>query len=110
MQSYGASSVGTDISAVTIADNKTALIYLQPNNTIGITFIDRFPNIQSSIPNYDTSWPTVLPYNRLVATSFDSGSTKIYVYFQANGTSMSEISFDTVARAWASDAKYVSIG
>lgn len=109
MKSYGASSIGTDISSVSIANNKTALVYLQQNNTVGMTFIDTYPDIKSSFPNYDASWPTILPSRRLSGTSFDLNSTVIYVYYQANDTSIAEISYDIINRTWVPNPTYVSI-
>lgn len=109
VKSFGVSPIGTDISSVTVANNKTALVYLQPNNTIGMTFVDAYPDIKSSVPNFDTSWPTILPFRRFSGTAFDTDPTIIYIYYQVNDTIITEVSYNTINRAWALSPTYISL-
>ena len=121
---YGPSILGTDISMIPLTETTTAVIFLQPSNTIALGIRD---NSDNSVPALDdtryaiyhnqSSWGTTLPYSHFSATKMNmnshsdsliSDSALIFIYYQFNGSWIGEVTYNTVEKTWASVAQAVA--
>ena len=104
---------------VLLVENKTAIIFLQSNNTISLMIADTYkgtaPNKHNmSLENNhynrqnQTSCTTILPFSYFSATSLISNSTLIYMYYQLNETCIGEIIYNTSKGTWGSEPAHIS--
>ena len=101
---------GTDISLILLPLDKTATVYLQPNNVISLQIQSLASNYSTS-PVHRSSRTTPLEtYNRFSTASLAPNSTVLYTYYQASNSSLAEISYDFAADTWASKPAHIDIG
>lgn len=110
---YWPTLIGTDIFVLPLAENKTAIAFLQPDNTIALSVSNAtrvtYNNRAAATNLNETSQSTILPFGYFSATSLISNSTLIYFYYQLNDTFMGEITYNTIEGTWASEPAHISV-
>ncbi|MCJ1263818.1 hypothetical protein MMC22_003688 [Lobaria immixta] len=94
----------SDISSFRLAQHRTGIVYLLPNNTIQLQIgSTSSPGDAQGILGNTVSplTPSIIPSNHFSAASSGEKALKLYIYYQANETSLAEISFDTDNGVWS---------
>ena len=93
---------GTDIALALLPENRNAVIYLQPNHTIGLDVRgSAFATALNQSPSSNQStWPAQIPFNRISATALATDPSIVLVYYQTSNTTLAEISFNFTSGMW----------
>ena len=105
------------MNLVALDGSNVAIISLLPDQTIMTSIILPYElpaNLpQPTQPPYfverPSFWSTQIPFDHISATSVGGNSTLIYVYYQANDSSLAEIYYDTVNVFWPSVPTFIAV-
>ena len=111
-------SVDADILAVPLLGNQTALVFLNLDNTIGISIGQTYTNLITTIidpynpvpSSKGISSPSAIPFPHIAATSpgVNSMSSIIYMYCQINGTAIAEVTYNVANDSWGAGPIFIS--
>ncbi|MCJ1435908.1 hypothetical protein MMC27_005284 [Xylographa pallens] len=106
-----------EVNLVALDGPNLAIVSLLPNQTIMSSIIlpyvhsTNLPQTPLSAYLFErpSSWSTQIPFDHISATSVGRNSTLIYVYYQANDSSLAEIYYDTANVFWPSVPTFIVV-
>ncbi|MCJ1290002.1 hypothetical protein MMC34_001537 [Xylographa carneopallida] len=108
-----------EVNLVVVDELALAIVSLLPNQTITSSIINPYipppmmspyQTVESSrYYGHSSSWSTQIPFDHISATSLSGNATLIYVYYQANDSSLAEIYYDTANAFWPSVPTYIVV-
>ena len=113
LSSVGLSSNGSsDVASFRLSQHRTGIVYLLPNNTIQLQIGSTSSNgdAQGILGNaVSPPVPSSISSNHFSAASVGEKAIKLYIYYQANETSLAEISFDTDTGVWSRQPSMIKV-
>lgn len=102
----------SDVASFRLSQHRTGIVYLLPNNTIQLQIGSTSSNgdAQGILGNaVSPPVPSSISSNHFSAASVGEKALKLYIYYQANETSLAEISFDTDTGVWSGQPSMIKV-